>query len=88
MSLLARYARLAAFAVLLMFALPAIALPTFDSETAARGHCPTDTVVWLNTKSGVFHYKGQRWYGRTKQGSFVCKAEAEKDHDRASRNGQ
>jgi hypothetical protein len=45
-------------------------------------------VVWLNIPTGVFHFKGQRWYGRTKNGAYVCKKEAEKEGDRATRNGQ
>ena len=62
--------------------------PTFDSERQAQQHCPSDTVVWLNLPSGVYHFKGQRWYGRTKSGAFVCKKEADKAGDRASLNGQ
>jgi len=33
-------------------------LPLFESEAAAQKHCPGDTVVWLNTKSGIYHLKG------------------------------
>jgi hypothetical protein len=48
----------------------------FKSEQAAQKHCPGDVVVWLNPASGVIHYKGQQWYGRTKTGVYVCKSEA------------
>jgi hypothetical protein len=34
-------------------------------------------VVWLNLPSGIYHYSGQRWYGRTKRGAYVCKGEAD-----------
>lgn len=60
----------------------------FDSETAAQFHCPSDTVVWLNTSSGIYHEKGMRWYGRTKQGAYVCRKEADGAGDRDTRNGQ
>ena len=60
----------------------------FSTEQAAQQHCPTDTVVWLNTKSGVYHFKGQRWYAATKQGAFVCKKEADAGGTRPTRNGQ
>ena len=60
----------------------------FDSEAAAQAHCPSDTVVWLNTNSGIYHEKGMRWYGRTKRGAFVCRKEADADGDRDTRNGQ
>lgn len=61
---------------------------TFANEGAAQAHCPTDVVVWLNTKTGVYHEKGMRWYGRTKHGAFVCRKEADAAGDRDTRNGQ
>jgi len=62
--------------------------PLFDTESAAQAHCPKDVVVWLNTPSGIYHYKGERWYGRTKHGGYACEKEAIKAADRASLNGQ
>ena len=37
-----------------------------------------DTVVWVNTKgkSHTYHYSGCRWYGTTKQGAYMCEADA------------
>jgi len=63
-------------------------LQLFSSEAAAQSHCPNDTVVWLNTNSGIYHEKGMRWYGRTKSGAYVCKKEADAAGDRDTRNGQ
>ena len=63
-------------------------LAQFDSEGAAQQHCPKDTVVWLNTNSGIYHEKGMRWYGRTREGAYVCKAEANAAGDHDTRNGQ
>ena len=77
--------------LLLLFSLgslPSFALEQFDSEQAAQKRCPADVVVWVNLSTGVFHYQGQRWYGRTKNGAFVCKREAVSEGDRATRNGQ
>jgi hypothetical protein len=51
--------------------------PTYASEADAKKACPHDIVVWLNTKSRYYHYKGQPWYGTTDVGAFVCKAEAD-----------
>jgi hypothetical protein len=62
--------------------------PLFDTESAAQAHCPKDVVVWLNIPSGIYHYKGERWYGRTKHGAYACEKEAIKVGDRASLNGQ
>jgi hypothetical protein len=63
-------------------------LLTFASEQQAQQHCPTDTIVWVNLPTGIYHYKGQRWYGNTNSGAYVCKAEADQAGDRGSRNGQ
>jgi hypothetical protein len=63
-------------------------LAQFDNESAAQRHCPKDTVVWLNTNSGIYHEKGMRWYGRTRKGAYVCRAEANAAGDRDTRNGQ
>ena len=38
-------------------------------------HCPSDTVVWLNTSSATYHFTGDKWYGH---GTYVCKTEADK----------
>jgi len=60
----------------------------FDTERAAQRHCPRDTVVWLNIPTSIYHYGGERWYGRTRDGAYVCEREAIAEGDRASRNGQ
>lgn len=63
-------------------------IPMFDTEQAAQKHCPNDTVVWLNTNSGIYHLKGERWYGNTKHGAYVCKKEADSAGYRETENGQ
>jgi hypothetical protein len=55
---------------------------------SAQAHCPKDTVVWLNLPTMIWHYKGQRWYGRTKNGAYVCEKEAAAGGARATRNGE
>ncbi len=62
-------------------------LTLFSSEMSAENHCPNDEVVWLNLPTGIWHPKGARWYGATKNGSYVCKKEAEMSGDRGSLNG-
>lgn len=62
-----------------------LAAEQFQSEQAAQRHCPDDTVVWLNLRSGVIHAKGQPWYGRTTAGAYVCRKEtAQKGNSAAS----
>ena len=43
----------------------------------AKGRCG-NSVVWVNTKgkSHTYHYAGSRWYGTTKQGAYMCEADA------------
>ncbi len=78
-----------AFAAAETSALSIVAVPAmFDTETAAQVHCPRDVVVWLNIPTHIYHEKGMRWYGRTKNGAYVCKKEANAAGDRDTRNGQ
>lgn len=63
-------------------------LVLFPTEQQAQQHYPADIVVWLNAPTGIYHYKGERWYGVTKRGAFVCKQEADQAGDKGSLNGQ
>jgi hypothetical protein len=36
-----------------------------------------DVKVWVNTKSGVYHCPGTRWYGATKLGEYMKQSEAQ-----------
>jgi hypothetical protein len=58
----------------------------FASEGEAKGHCPSDTVVWVNTKSHKYHYAGNRSYGTTKRGAYMCEADAKSAGDVAAHN--
>jgi len=58
----------------------------FTSEAEAKARCPSDTVVWVNTKSKIYHYAGARGYGTTKQGAYMCEADANAAGDRASKS--
>ena len=64
----------------------AFAASSHRSEAEAKGHCPTDTVVWLNTKSHKYHYAGHRSYGTTKQGAYMCEADAKAAGDVAAKD--
>ena len=50
--------------------------------------CPADKVVWVNTRSGVYHFRGQRYFASTQQGKFTCEKDALREGDRPTRNGQ
>jgi hypothetical protein len=47
----------------------------YATEMAARIHCPADTVVWANLNSKVYHFNGNRDYGTTKHGAYMCERE-------------
>jgi hypothetical protein len=51
-------------------------------------HCPGDKVVWVNTRSGIYHFRGERYFGSTLNGKFICEREADREGDRPTRNGQ
>jgi hypothetical protein len=60
----------------------------FDDPSTAQAKCPNDVVVWVNTRSGVFHMPATRWYGMTEYGAYECEPDAISEGDRESRNGQ
>lgn len=50
----------------------------FPSEQAAKAHCPGDAIVWANLGgSKAYHLSGDRYYGKTKHGAFMCQKEAD-----------
>ena len=54
-----------------------LATNQFSSEQAAKGHCPGDAVVWVNLGgSKAYHMSGNKFYGKTKHGAFMCQKEA------------
>jgi len=59
----------------------AVQPPLFATGSEARRACPNDIVVWVNTRTRYYHYKGQPWYGKTSMGAYVCKAEADQAGD-------
>jgi hypothetical protein len=58
----------------------------FTTESAAKAHCPDDTVVWVaSTRSRVYHMSGDRSYGRSRRGAYMCQKDAESAGMRQSR---
>ena len=57
-------------------------------SSAARARCPSDTVVWVNTPTRIYHYSGTRYYGHTLKGAYMCEADARAAGYRAARNRQ
>ena len=60
----------------------------YTAELQARARCPSDTVVWINTPTRIYHYSGTRYYGQTRRGGYMCEADARAAGYRAARNRQ
>jgi len=58
----------------------------FASEALAKARCPTDTVVWVNEPSKIYHFAGHRDYGHTKDGTYMCEKSAIAAGNRAAKN--
>jgi len=58
----------------------------FAAEALAKARCPTDTVVWANLDSKVYHFSGNKNYGTTKEGAYMCEKDAMGQGVRAAKN--
>jgi len=69
---------------------PAATTPTganqFAAEGQAKAHCPSDTVVWANLSSKIYHFGGYKDYGHTKRGAYMCEKDATTQGLRAAKN--
>jgi hypothetical protein len=52
------------------------ALPSVSAPKANAVEEKNEVKVWVNTRSGVYHCPGTRWYGRTQQGKYMGECEA------------
>lgn len=55
-------------------------------DVAARP-APARGMVWVNTATKVYHYEGDQWYGKTKDGKYMTEQDAIKAGYRASKEG-
>jgi hypothetical protein len=60
----------------------------YTTELGARARCPSDTVVWANTPTRIYHYSGTRYFGHTRNGAYMCEADARAAGYRAAKNRQ
>jgi hypothetical protein len=58
----------------------------YASEGDAKSHCFSDTVVWVNLDSKVYHYAGNKSYGTTKKGAYMCEKDTASEGYRAAKN--
>jgi hypothetical protein len=57
-----------------------------ESATPAPGGGPG--LVWVNTKTHVYHSQRSRWYGTTKEGKYMTEEEAKADGNRPARSSE
>jgi len=58
----------------------------FSTEAQAKARCPSDTVVWVNTTSKIYHFSGTKNYGNTKSGAYMCERDTAAAGMRAAKN--
>lgn len=58
-----------------------------QSSQASSHQTSGSDMVWVNTNSKVFHVKGDRYYGKTKNGKYMTEAEAIKEGYHQARHG-
>jgi len=58
----------------------------FSTESQAKARCPTDTVVWVNLSSKIYHFSGTRYYGNTENGAYMCELDSVAAGGRAAKN--
>jgi hypothetical protein len=58
----------------------------FSTEAQAKARCPSDTVVWVNLTSKIYHFSGTKDYGTTKHGAYMCERDTAASGMRAAKN--
>lgn len=75
-----RYVILGGIAAFALACTPVLASQMTGSTGMNSMHMPKcaagNPVVWVNTGSNTYFMKGERYYGKTKSGSFVCRNSA------------
>ena len=69
---------------------PAATAPTganqYATEGQAKFRCVGGTVVWANLDSKIYHFSGNKTYGQTKSGAYMCERDAQGQGLRAAKN--
>ena len=58
----------------------------FSTEAQAKARCRGDTVVWANTQSKIYHFSGNKNYGTTEHGVYMCEQDSVSAGMRTAKN--
>jgi len=58
----------------------------FTTEAQTKARCPSDTIVWVNMSSKIYHFAGHKDYGNTKNGVYMCEKDTAGAGARAAKN--
>jgi hypothetical protein len=58
----------------------------YATEAQAKFRCVGGTVVWANLDSKIYHFSGNKSYGQTKAGAYMCERDAQSQGMRAAKN--
>ena len=58
----------------------------YKTEAQAKARCRSGMVVWSNLESKIYHFAGNKDYGHTQNGAYMCEADATKEGMRAAEN--
>ncbi len=58
----------------------------FTSESQAKSRCPSDTIVFVNLNSKIYHFAGHKDYGNLKNGAYMCEKDTAAIGARAAKN--
>jgi hypothetical protein len=78
----------AIIALLVLPGLPVLRAQQASNPSGFQSAQSEERQVWVNTATGIYHYPGTRWYGKTNQAKFMSEKDAVAQGYRAARNGQ
>ena len=67
---------LAILVIALLLPFPLVSAQDISTPSGFRLAQNESRQVWVNTASGIYHYPGSRWYGKTKKGRYMSEKDA------------
>jgi hypothetical protein len=58
----------------------------YTAEADAKQKCGSELVVWVNSSSKVYHFAGNKSYGKTSKGAYMCRNQADRTGFHAAKN--